>query len=394
MSYNSDAQPLSLPYYEPSLKLTDKSSQIFTWRQNSQFSTDVPAVMINIYDSSNNLLLTDDVSSQSGGTFEYSSDDGVTWNSWQYSANSVGNYVRYSASSLTASGLIVKPIIFPATPTPTTSFIPTPTPTNTPTPTPTPIIDADATAFISAASITATTQQSAINQLVIDLKNYGLWTKLKAVYPFVGGNANSHKFNLKNPLDTNAAFRLLFSGTWTHSANGVQGDGSTAWANTFYNLSINATLTNISAGVYCRTNSQFAGVSFGAENASSIGTTLALKWTDTNTYYSANDNLSAGAFTTLTDTRGFFVTARSTDTVTTKVIYRNGTLLNSITASSPTLQNLEMAFNARNRGSGTIISYDNRQYAFFFIGDNLTDIEQISLYGTIQSYQTALGRQV
>ena len=45
--------------------------------------------------------------------------------------------------------------------------------------------DANAQAFISAAGITNPTQQNAINQLVIDLKTYGLWNKMKAVYPMV-----------------------------------------------------------------------------------------------------------------------------------------------------------------------------------------------------------------
>lgn len=47
-------------------------------------------------------------------------------------------------------------------------------------------VDPDAQAFITAASITDPTQQSAINQLVVDLKGYNVWTKMKAIYPFVG----------------------------------------------------------------------------------------------------------------------------------------------------------------------------------------------------------------
>ena len=52
--------------------------------------------------------------------------------------------------------------------------------------------DADAQAFITAAAITNANQQTAINTLVVSLKSYGLWTKMKAIYPFVGGSASSH----------------------------------------------------------------------------------------------------------------------------------------------------------------------------------------------------------
>ena len=50
-----------------------------------------------------------------------------------------------------------------------------------------------------AAGITDGTQAAAINTLVIRMKADGVWTKMKSVYPFVGGSAASHKFNLKDP---------------------------------------------------------------------------------------------------------------------------------------------------------------------------------------------------
>ncbi len=60
----------------------------------------------------------------------------------------------------------------------------------------TPIIsDTDVLAFITATSITDATQQTAINTLVTDLKTANIWTKMKALYPFIGGTATTHKFN-------------------------------------------------------------------------------------------------------------------------------------------------------------------------------------------------------
>ena len=56
--------------------------------------------------------------------------------------------------------------------------------------------DADAQAFITAAVITDNTQITAINTLVTDLKAYNIWSKMKALYPFVGGTASTHKWNL------------------------------------------------------------------------------------------------------------------------------------------------------------------------------------------------------
>jgi len=112
LSYQSNDIPTSLPFYDPSLKFTDKTSNIFSWRQNSEFTNTIPNLNINIYDTSNNLLLSDSVSGSTSGIWQYSNDNGNIWNSWSSSANTTGNYIRYSASTLSASGLIVKPILF------------------------------------------------------------------------------------------------------------------------------------------------------------------------------------------------------------------------------------------------------------------------------------------
>ena len=113
--------------------------------------------------------------------------------------------------------------------------------------------DADALAFMTAASITDNTQKTAVNTLVTDLKTYNIWTKMKAIYPFVGGSASSHKYNLKDPRDLAAAYRLEFNGGWTHTTNGVIPNGLNTYAKTFFadtNLSVNSS----SYSIYNRTN--------------------------------------------------------------------------------------------------------------------------------------------
>jgi len=88
--------------------------------------------------------------------------------------------------------------------------------------------DADAQAFFTAASITDSTQKSAVNQLVLDLKSYNIWTKIKALYPIVGGSASSHAVNLKTP----GTYNLTFATGVTHSSTGMTGNGTSGYANT------------------------------------------------------------------------------------------------------------------------------------------------------------------
>ncbi len=118
--------------------------------------------------------------------------------------------------------------------------------------TPTSSTDADAQAFITAAGITNPTQQSAINTLVVDLKGYNIWTKMKALYPFVGGTAATHKWNLKDPRDLDAAFRLVFYGGWTHSSTGITGNSINTEALTKLIPSTSLSTTSGSLGFYLR----------------------------------------------------------------------------------------------------------------------------------------------
>jgi len=103
--------------------------------------------------------------------------------------------------------------------------------------------DADANAFIAAAGITDPTQQAAIQTLVTDLKSGNVWTKCDAIYPFVGGTATAHKFNLKDPRDLDAAYRLTFNGTVNHTSNGMQPNGSASdYADTHWDVTTNASV--------------------------------------------------------------------------------------------------------------------------------------------------------
>jgi hypothetical protein len=92
--------------------------------------------------------------------------------------------------------------------------------------------DPDAQAFFTAAGIDDTIQQIAVNSLVVSLKVHDIWDDLYAIYPFVGGNAISHKYNLKNPANTDAAYRLTFTNGPVHSVSGVRFNGSDQYADT------------------------------------------------------------------------------------------------------------------------------------------------------------------
>ena len=235
----------------------------------------------------------------------------------------------------------------------------------------TPAVDPDAQAFITAAAITDPTQQSAINTLVVDLKGYSIWTKMKALYPFVGGTASTHKFNLKNPLDTDAAFRLVFNGGWTHNSNGITGNGVNTEALTKLIPLTSLSTTSGSLGFYLR-NLQSANVydfSPGVANVFGIALYIDMR------YYMYGGIASIGGV----PSPAFYGISRVGGT---HKGYRNGTV-DATSTSTATLNANELKFNT-----------NSRNYAFGFIGDGLTDAESLNFYTAVQAFQTTLGRNV
>jgi hypothetical protein len=250
--------------------------------------------------------------------------------------------------------------------------------------------DSDAQTFLTAAGITNSTQQNAINKLTIDLKYYGLWTKMKALYPVVGGTATSHKWNLKDPRDLDAAFRLTFTAGWTHSSTGMTPNGSSDYADTKLTPSTSLTTNNASLSYYSRTNNVYLGVDMGVRNTVSLSD-ISLATYGGATLVGRINTYADSANLAVANTLGFFQITR-TGGSTQKVFKNSVSSTGNITTSTAqlTYKIYIGAMNADNLPN----FYNNRQCAFASIGDGLTDQDAINFYNIVQQYQINLGRQV
>jgi hypothetical protein len=250
-----------------------------------------------------------------------------------------------------------------------------------------PSFDPDAQAFITAAGITDATQQTAINTLVVDLKGYSIWTKMQALYPMVGGTATTHKFNLKNPLDTNAAFRVFFGGGATHSSNGVQFNGLNSYGDTFIIPNNNLSLNSVHLSYYSRTNITGGGLQV-EMGVNEVFKTCFLTYSST---FKALNRIEAMAGSTFTPTNGFLIGSRNTST--TEKYYHKGSLINTLTVNSNSLSTLKIFLGAASVSN--IVTYPSaKQCAFASIGDGLTDTEAANFYTAVQAFQVALSRNV
>lgn len=250
--------------------------------------------------------------------------------------------------------------------------------------------DPDAQAFITAASITDPTQQSAVNQLVIDLKGYSLWSKMKAVYPFVGGSAASHKWNLKDPRDLDAAFRLVFSGGWVHSINGAKPNGTNGYANTFLSPLNNLSLNSLALGFY--TGSNLSETSPDPVNMGSLfNTSEAFILTKQNSGLITRNNGNAISYTYASN-KGFFISSKQTSTLTD--IYVDGIQQGAGNSGGTRPGDVCYIGNMNFGGSPYVSGYVVNDFRFCFFSDGLSDTDASNLYTAVQAFQTTLGRQV
>lgn len=259
-------------------------------------------------------------------------------------------------------------------------------------------LDPEAAAFLTAAGITDPTITNAINRLVKNYKGQGnlnnsvdFWTNAVAVYPMVGGTANTHKFNLKDPRDLNAAFRLAFSGGWTHDANGAKPNGTNAYAQTFLIPSSVLNVNNHAVGYYSGTNLSEPSadpVNLGAFNS----TTQAITMAKPNATLSSrlNSTLNTVANTVM---RGFNHTVKTS--ASASKLYQNGIVV-STGVGGGTLPSYELYLGTLNLiGVAYASGYVRNDFRFCAISSNsITDANALLMYQFIQQFQQDLSRQV
>jgi len=101
-------------HYQPSLNQSSLVSRRFAYRQASSWGGNIPILRVRLTNAETNTVILEDTTvTQTSGVFEYSDDDGATWNTWDNTADAIGNFIRYTASSL-PGGVKIKATILQA----------------------------------------------------------------------------------------------------------------------------------------------------------------------------------------------------------------------------------------------------------------------------------------
>jgi hypothetical protein len=256
-------------------------------------------------------------------------------------------------------------------------------------------LDPDAAAFLTATGITDPTISSAINDLVVDLKADSLWSKFYAIYPFVGGTSTTCKYNLIDPQDTDAGFRITFNGGWTFSSSGVTANGTTAYGDSYFNpYAILPNKFNFSLGYYGSVANP-GGIDLGVQSndrtnsgifgGNIIGAGIYLYDCWDETYGRLVGGSSGGS--------GFWIGSRTSNN--NQAIYKNGTSINTNTQTPiilPPAHNYYIG--ASNKGGTVVEYYSSQNFRLAFFGNGLTSIDVSNFNSSVTTFQTALGRQV
>jgi hypothetical protein len=204
------------------------------------------------------------------------------------------------------------------------------------------------------------------------------------------------KFNLKNSADTDAAFRLTYSGNWNPGYSGIKPDGITAYADTKLvpNGNLNANSTHIT--YYSRTlTSTNPGVEIGVWDSGFInGIQFGINRSGVGTYVILNTDVGTQLTITPTqDSTGFFHVSRTANNLIK--YFKNNLLIGTDTTTYTTGLSVNSIYIGAGNDFGTTSKFSNKECAFSTIGSNgLTDYEAKALYWIVQKFQTTLGRQV
>jgi hypothetical protein len=248
--------------------------------------------------------------------------------------------------------------------------------------------DSDLTNFLLRIYATGGTvsrnELSNLVTLVNYLKSKGLWNRLSAFYPMVGGTSASCAQNL-----ISSSFTGTFTSGWTFNYLGALPNGSSAYMNTNFNLLDHGIDNNSGAfGVYLNTSrADSTQKGHGALAGSGFPASYIFPFASSSMFAGINNNLG-GASISSSDTLGMFQTSRISSTQ--QILFKNstGTVFNQAPYSR---NNFNLYLGAVNVNGPTF--YDDARIASAYVTKyGLTSTELTDMYTGVHNFNTALAR--
>lgn len=257
-------------------------------------------------------------------------------------------------------------------------------------------IDVDAQAYINASGNSAFTNE--INAFLKALKSEDVYNDIYAIYPFLGTSQIQHKWNAKNPLDTDSAFRLSFNGGGIYTNNGYQTNGINTFANTHLKPNLVQELNSNGLTVTVGTNNatlKSDAIEIGAHTESKKSSLLCAKNNNSNYNRICRLNERTITISGVDEARGIWTGVKQASNLSK--FYRNKTLLGSSTGGGE-LTDLDIYIGNINSLSGTnvgayVSGFSNQRIQTTMIHKGLSDAKVTFLQQIIDDFENALGRK-
>jgi hypothetical protein len=234
---------------------------------------------------------------------------------------------------------------------------------------------------VTAAGGTLTsTEQSAVDILVKQLKFYNLWSPMKVIYPMVGASAEACAQNLKS-----SSFTGTFSAGMYYSSTGVTPNGTSAYMDTGYNPRTHGLQNSAHMSYYSRTNIVGGQVDMGIQDAISHY----LLFNYNNLGYCAINSAENPSLSLPPTTLGLKIGTRNTSTTEEYNVNNVYQQISRNSGIAPSKNIFLFCYNA----NGPLL-FSSKECAFASIGDGLSSTDMTNLNTVIQTFQTTLGRQV
>ena len=266
------------------------------------------------------------------------------------------------------------------------------------------LYDQDATAFLQTVNISDTQIRTGINNFVTTLKDNGVWYKMSGIYPFVGSTEYQHKFNLKDPQDSDNSFRLGFSGAGTiHTTSGVDFAGTDDYANVFFNPSGDLTGYPVHLSFLSLADSSADSVDIGCAPFS-LGNPRLLVSAEYNSPNSAlfdsYDFTTGRVSISSPNSKAFYAASRINTTSGFMMLFNSSTTPTKSSRTTADISGLakptfDIFLGAINKGGTPYYeNISNRKFGFFSVGDGLTSGECVNLYSAVKQLQYDLNRNL
>lgn len=241
--------------------------------------------------------------------------------------------------------------------------------------------------FYTATGITNNQQRSYIYYISKHLEARNKWDNYRGIYPFVGGTAFTHSYNL---WDT-SLYKITWFGGMTHDANGITGNGTNAYGNTNMSDAV-LSFSSHHFSVYNRTNTNANVVDIGTTqtNRFAVYSRVSNQSWGVSGNAALNDSYQGIAGPSASDGRGFNLINRTAND--NAAYWRNGSVWVSSSFNQGSLSMTSANVIILGAGTGAApVALSNRNLAFASTGFGLDDV---AIYSAMVDYaQSILNRK-